>query len=87
MSVSLSPQPGERVNTAAILVPVHTLSALLAAALAWEIDTEAEFPGLIWPQIGEATKAAYTLLSDNEAATVTALSNRLMQERLEAERG
>lgn len=87
MNAFTFPQLGERVNAAAVPVPVHTLRALLAAALAWEIDTEAAFPGTVMPRIKQATNAVLAMLSAADASAADMVAGRLRQDRTEAEQG
>jgi hypothetical protein len=81
------PQAGERVNSSAVPVPLHTLVALLAAALAWEIDTDATFPNIVPPQIRDATVEALGQLDETNAHNASSLARSMMQERTEAEQG
>jgi hypothetical protein len=79
------PKPGERTNASAVAVPPHTLIALVAGALAWEIDTGASFPGTIPPQLCYATWQTLLLLDDTEASQANQIAERLMRARTEAE--
>lgn len=81
------PKPGERTNTSAIPVPPHTLIALLAAAMAWEIDTDAAHPSLVPPQLKDATLSALGRLDTEEAHLASQIAKRLLQDRTEAEQG
>lgn len=81
------PQPGERHNAPAVPVPVPTLRALLAAALAWEIDTTARCGEVVPPQISDATSSIMGQLSDADVRAAAVVSERMMQDRADAERG
>lgn len=79
------PQPGERQNAAAVPVQLHTLRALLAAALAWEIDTSARFGEIVPPQISDATDAVTSQLADADVRAAAIVAERMMRDRAEAE--
>lgn len=87
MSAFHFPHPGERTNAAAIPIPTHTLLALLAAALAWEIYTNAAYPDVVPPQIGDATSETIAQISEEDAHAAIQIAERLMRDRMEAERG
>jgi hypothetical protein len=81
------PKPGERGNSSAIPVPPHTLIALVAGALAWEITTNELALEVVPPQLSDATMAALAALDDAGAQHATQWAGRLMQDRIEAEQG
>lgn len=81
------PQPGERQNAAAVPVPTHTLRALLAAALAWEIDTTARCGEIVPPQISDATSSLMGQLADADVRAAAIVSGRMMKDRANTERG
>lgn len=81
------PKPGELVNRSAIPVPIEVLRALLAGALAWEISTEAAHPGILPPQLKEATNFAMFNLTDADCQAAARVAERLMEERDAAEVG
>lgn len=79
------PQPGELQNASAVPVPEPILLALLAGALAWEIDTDAAYPGTTEPQLREATLYVLSVLNEEMSGTASRAAQRLMHDRMAAE--